>query len=237
MPDPWCPYATRDPGIRAGYKLGVINPVDTGKCHYTAGYNSWALIKNQGLAQFLITRAGQIVQFAEVNAQCIDSGEWNDDGPGIEIEAAPQYGQSVFTDASRDAAQALCMWLHTEWGIPLTYYDGPRIPENTYRGFISHRSLIQSQPHSDYWPAEDAAIIFAPPAPTPEPEEDDMGRLVSDKTGAWWVLHPSGWKWRVFAPDVDDLAYLGQIKNKTPDDMSGSEQTEILSRYRDVQSV
>jgi hypothetical protein len=151
------------------------------KCHYTAGYNSDDLIRNQGLAQWLITRGGQIIQYAEADALCWDSGEWNDDGPGIEIEAAPQYGQTIFTVASRDSTRALCRWLHDEWGMPLDYHDGPRLPEGSWLGFISHRSLQQSQPHSDYWPAEDAAFIFG---------EDDMGWALSDY--AWVKNHVTG---------------------------------------------
>jgi hypothetical protein len=101
------------------------------------------------------------------------------------------------------------------------------------------------RPHSDFYATQCcgdelrhwiATGAGAPGVPTPDPEDDDMGRLVSDRNGWWWVLHPSGWKWRVFATDVDDLAFLGQIKSTTPADMSGHEQTEILTRYRDVQA-
>lgn len=153
MPDPWYPHARRNPGIRAGYTSGVISPMDTVKCHFTAGTSSEGLIRNQGLAQFLISRNGEVVQFAEANAVCWDSGEWNDDGPGIEIEFYQE--DEIFTDAARTSCAGLVKWLSSEWGIPLHYYDGLRIPENTYRGFISHRALIQSQPHGDFWPITD----------------------------------------------------------------------------------
>lgn len=152
MPDPWYPRAERHYGAASGYTRGR-NRMRTVKCHYTAGVNSDALIANQGLAQWLVTRAGDVYQYAEADALCYDSGEFNDDGPGCEIEFWQE--DVIFTDAARTATAGLVHWLATEWGVPLAYYDGARVAEGEWSGFIAHRALQQSQPHGDFWPVSD----------------------------------------------------------------------------------
>jgi len=175
MSEPVYPGASWEPGAAAGYNRGR-NRMRTVKCHYTVGVNSGSLIRNQGLAQWLVDRDGTIHQYAECDAICWDSGEFNDDGPGIEIEYyEPHDGDAIFTDAARDATAGLVHWLHNEWGVPLDYYDGPRVAEGAFSGFIAHKSLQQRPDlqHYDYWPREDwdRMVSGAPPEPTPPPRK------------------------------------------------------------------
>ena len=180
MPEVWYPRARRNPGAAAGYTRGT-NAMRAMKAHYTVGVNSDDLIRREGLAQFLVTRAGEVIQYAEVDALCWDSGEWNDQGPGVEIEYyEPQDGDVIFTDAARDATAELVHWLHDTWGVPEDYYDGPRIQKGTWTGWISHRSLIQTQQHSDYWPQADwDAMVRPAPVPVTPPQEDPMAAALN----------------------------------------------------------
>lgn len=62
------------------------------KVHATAGNDSYNVVKNgvydapSTLAQWLVPVDGPTRQFTEADALCYDSGPYNDDGPGIEIE-------------------------------------------------------------------------------------------------------------------------------------------------------
>lgn len=176
-------------GHAAGYTLGRTG-MTTVKCHYTVGRNSDP-IGQQGYFQWLVSRDGTIRQYAEADAQCWDSGEWNGTGPGIEIEYLPGADDAIFTDEARAATGELVKWLVDEWGIPPTYYDGPRV-DQPHGGFISHRSLIQSEEHNDYWPREDWDTMLAPPAPPPPapPEEvdDEMGFTATDENNETWIF-------------------------------------------------
>lgn len=183
MPSPWCPYATRDPGVSAGYAHGKVANVVSVVAHYTVGVDSRALIRDQGLAEFLVSRGGTVWQFAEVDAVCWQAGDpYNHRGPGIEVEwYEPHDGPAIFTDVQRDATQALCHWLHEEWGVPLDYKaDAPRVAD--WVGWIAHRAVIEDADyHSDYWPQADwDAMTAAPPAPVPT--EDDMPIIIRDNT-------------------------------------------------------
>jgi hypothetical protein len=161
MPNPRCPYALWNPGVNAGYRAGRTT-MTTAVAHYTVGRNSTP-VGLQGYFHFLVARNGTIQQFCEADAVAWHAGDpWNSRGPGIEVEYFDE--PEVFTDVQRDATSALVHWLGAEYGIPLAYYDGPRI--GAHNGTISHRSLIQSgDAHSDYWPAADAAIIFGDDMP------------------------------------------------------------------------
>jgi len=193
MEELWYPKAERDPGRAAGYTRGRTRMFSV-KCHYTAGYNSWGLIRDQGLAQWLVTRDGRVIQFCEADALCWDSGEWNDDGPGIEIEYRDEP-EGMFTDAARQATSELIHWLNVEWGLPLNYYDGPRIPEGSHNGFIAHRAIIQSQPHGDFWPQEDWDLMVsgnAENAPEENPEEEtDVRPFLIEAHNGMWLYDPN----------------------------------------------
>lgn len=73
-----------------------------------------------------------------------------------------------------------------------------------------------------------------PPTPAPTLEDEDMGILVADSTGAWWVVHASGWKYRVFTQDVPLLAISGLIQNQAPHDWSSLALGDVLTRFKDV---
>lgn len=154
MPDPIYPGAVWDSGVNAGYRAGRTR-MDVAVCHYTVGVNS-APIGAQGYFHWLIGRDGTVTQFAEADALTWHAGEWNVYGPGIEVEYyAPNDGDVIFTDAARSACAGLIGWLNSEWAIPLDYYDGPRQSTSDQRGFMSHRSLVQTEQHYDYWPQAD----------------------------------------------------------------------------------
>jgi hypothetical protein len=160
MPQGRYPGAVWDPGVNAGYAAGRT-PVRSVVCHYTVGLNS-APIGRRGYFQFLVSRDGTVTQFAEADAVNWHAGSpWNAYGPGVEIEHLPSVDDAIFTPAAYSATALLCQWLHSEWGVPLTFHDGPRLAG--YHGFITHRSLIQTgDAHSDYWP--DLPRVTAPPS-------------------------------------------------------------------------
>lgn len=187
MPETRYPGAAWDPGRAAGYGLRLAvppysdhNDMRAVGCHYTVGVNSWALIRDMGLAAFLITRNGRVGQFCEVDAVTYQAGNpFNGLGPGIEIEwYEPHDGPDIFTDAARNACAVLIAWLHAEWGIPLDYReDGPRVAD--WHGFIAHRAVIEdADNHTDYWPQADWDAMTAAPAPAPHPLEDDMPIII-----------------------------------------------------------
>ena len=83
------------------------------------------------------------------------------------------------------------------------------------------------RPHSDFyataccgdelraWIASGAESPAAPPAPIPT--EDDMGRLVHDSTGAWWILTKAGTRYRVWTPEQATwLRDAGYCDTNTP---------------------
>lgn len=173
MPDVWYPGATRDPGVNAGYQAGR-NQMQWTVCHYTVGTDSSA-IGQRGYFHFLIGRDGQITQYAEVDAVTWHCGEGNPYGPGIEVEYLPGQDDVVFTEAARDACGQLVHWLNTEWGILLVYHDAQHdTPPGSYTGFLSHRSIIQTESHSDYWPQTDwdLMVVLTPPVPPLPPESE-----------------------------------------------------------------
>jgi hypothetical protein len=156
----WYPFAVRRPGVFANYGGGAErNRMEVVKCHYTVGYNSLGTLGRD--FQFLVSRDGTVYQGAPVDAICWDSGEWNDAGPGVEIEHMPATEGDIFTPEAREATRGLCQWLISEHGFPAVHWDGDRISEyGGFRGFIDHCDLIQTQQHNDYWPADDVAYIL-----------------------------------------------------------------------------
>jgi len=154
----WYPNAQRVAGRFSGYAAGR-NRMEVVKLHYTVGRNSYP-IGERGYFQWLIARDGRIWQFAPVDALNYDSGEWNDAGPGVEIEYHPDYDDAIFTPEARETAKGLVQWLHSEHGFPLVKWGGDRISEYAgFRGFIDHADLIQTEQHHDFWPESDWAYI------------------------------------------------------------------------------
>lgn len=198
MPESWYPSATVDRGSAAGYAHGTASMVSC-VVHYTVGTDSRGLIRDQGLAQFLVARDGTVWQFAEANAVCYQAGyPYNGRGPGIEVEYLPGQDQAMFTAEARAACGTLVRWLNSEWGIPLDYYDNPDVRVAAHAGFISHRSVVEdADPHTDYWDPSDWALMVAPsPAPVPplpipvfSEEEGPMNSVVApDGTVYLFVL-------------------------------------------------
>lgn len=148
----WYPGAERRDGARAGYDRGR-NRMEVVKLHYTVGVNSTAR-GDEGYFTFLVSRNGHIAQFAPVDAVCWDSSEWNDAGPGIEFEYMAEHDgddSNIVNDVMAKAAKGLVAWLKSEHGFHDAFYDGARVHEfDGWRGFITHRSLIQTDQHYDY---------------------------------------------------------------------------------------
>lgn len=174
MGQPIYPGATWNPGAGAGYKLGRTTMVDC-VCHYTVGTDSTAIGLN-GYFNFLVSRDGRVQQFTEVDALTYHVGEDNAYGPGIEVEYLPGTDDTVFTDAARTACGALVRWLNTDWGIPLQYHDGLHDTQpGSFAGFVSHKSIIQTEEHQDYWPQADwDAMVDTLPTPADNLLEDPM---------------------------------------------------------------
>lgn len=201
MSEPIYPGATWDPGVAAGHTRGR-NRMEVVKLHYTVGRNSTGIGK-QGYFQFLQHRDGSLSQFAEVDALCYDSGNFNDEGPGVEIEYHPSYHDIIVTEPAWASLKRLFEWLHDEWGMPLTYFDVETLPERVKTipagvGFISHRSLDQAPDnHTDYMPREDWDLMWVT---VPElPKDDDMPWIARTETGSYLV--EAGWR-RGPVPDV-----------------------------------
>lgn len=188
MSEPIYPGAIWDPGLNAGYRAGRTR-MDVAVCHFTVGVNS-APIGRRGYFTWLVGRDGTVTQFAEADALTWHAGEWNIYGPGIEVEYYSAVdGDQIFTDAARDATGALVRWLNSEWGIPLDYYDGPRQSTSDQHGFMSHRSLVQTEQHYDFWPPADWDAMVAPPAPEPAPPPAPMQRTFNDEESSVVVFH------------------------------------------------
>ncbi len=98
-------------------------------------------------------------------------------------------------------AGRLFRWLNHEHGFPLSFYDEKtRRINRGYRGFITHRSLIQRVQHHNYIThAQWSRILAGAPSPT-DPvspispnQEDDMLLTVTDAnkstlfTGSRWT--------------------------------------------------
>lgn len=149
----WMPGINHDPGRFANYEQGRVRKQAV-KLHYTVGVNSTGKGK-QGFFQFLVPRAGVPTQFAPSDAVNWDSGVWNDAGPGIEFEYYPPNDgpppANIVTQSQIEWGGKIIHWLAQTDGYPLSFYDGPRITEASgFRGFITHRSLVQKEAHSDY---------------------------------------------------------------------------------------
>lgn len=207
MPATWYPGATKNPGAAANYQLGH-NTVQCCKCHYTVGVDSTGIGLN-GYFQFLISRDGAVQQFAPVDALCYDSGEANATGPGIEIEYLPGVDADVFTAAARASCEALVKWLAAEWSIPLVYHDGDHDTDpGTYAGFLSHKSIIQTEEHQDFWPQADWDLMTAAPPAPPFPDILEGDDMICSCVGPDGTVH-------AFAVGTDLYVYYSALDPKT----------------------
>ena len=178
------PNAIWDAGVNAGYRAGRSR-MRACVCHYTVGVDSTP-IGQRGFFHFLIGRDGGVTQFAELDAVTWHAGEWNREGPGIEVEYLPGRDDEVFTPQARAACGELVAWVAAQ-GIPAVYYDGDRLEVGAWSGFISHRSLIQTEEHFDYWPQADWDAMVTKPAPS---VEDDMQTLFTVDGATNYYLDP-----------------------------------------------
>lgn len=205
MPEVWIPWAVRLDGAHANYEAGRIGNVTTGLAHYTVGRNSTGTCGRD--FQLLGARDGTLYQGAPIDAVCWGAGDpWNGCSVHYEIEYLPGADDAVFTDLCRDTTQRTVHWVHDNWGIPLDYYHGPRIP--AHNGWIAHDSVIQTGDyHNDFWPAEDAAIIFGT-APPPLSPEDTMWLIHDRDTNLHWIATANG---MVQTPEShsNELAFSG----------------------------
>jgi hypothetical protein len=152
-------------------------------CHYTAGaYGGDYAVGKDGYFNFYCPRDLPAVQFAEGDALTWHAGEWNDQGPGIELE---RRDDSVpYTDHQLAELGRIVHWLHDRYGLPLDrFYDtggdnGARLSEGQTIGrAVTHRSLSQSGGwHSDYLTPDEwhravsGVVVPTPPVPMRENE-------------------------------------------------------------------
>lgn len=164
----WYPNAHQNPGAAAGYRNGRSR-MRACVLHYTVGVNSSG-VGLRGYFHFLVSKDGSVEQYCELSAIAWHAGEWNGEGPGVEFERLGDW--EPLTPEQLAAGGALIQWI-IEQGIADNFYDGARLAVGSYSGFITHRSLQQSQPHSDYVTEEDWAAMrglpVAPPSPSPAP--------------------------------------------------------------------
>lgn len=229
MPNAIYPGADWNPGAHANYEAGQTD-VRAVVCHYTVGRDSTG-IGLQGTFNFLVSRDGRIQQFSPVDAQDWHCGEANWVGPGIEIEFLDEL-EGVFTDAARDATSGLIHWLASEWGVALDYYDGPRIPPPDMHGFVAHRSIQQSEGHSDYWPREDWDRMVAGASPAPKREDDRMQpEFMASKAGVVYVYDANQHtKTRVGDPEVHAAIAAVWTLHGVKTDIASNDTTETILR-------
>jgi len=160
MPAPWMPGLLHHPGLNAGYRAGR-NRMRMVVDHWTAGVNSYAICKDRGLCQFLLPKVGVPWQFAEVDAKCWHAGSaaygnYNGDGPGIEVER--MGGHEPLTADQTHWLGRINAWLESEWGVPNVHYWGPRFPWQgaDFHGHVNH---AQIHPNDDGLSPEEWASL------------------------------------------------------------------------------
>jgi len=195
MPDPWMPGLRHDPGRSAGYNAGR-NTMWMVVDHDTGGTNSYNVCKwgregyRAGLCQILLPKVGVPWQFCEIDAICYHAGStqygnYNDDGPGLEVERLQGEALSVDQTAWLGRINA---WLASEWGVPNYHYQGPRFGwwQADFHGHVNHRDI---HPNLDgLSPPEWAAVTGNAPGPAPVKGEDDTMLIVNKDTLAAAIL-------------------------------------------------
>lgn len=199
----WFPGAKIQRGLNAGYRLGRT----LGRCakmHYTVGTNSADLIARKGLAQFLGNRDGTVTQFAEANAVCSDSCEWNVEGWGYEHECLDR-GQ-INPAMIRCTARVIAWSRGAYGGFPIDRwalgpeYGGTRFDPGTFRGVINHdaaRARRCDQHFDGVTAAERDAIraaIGGGASSSNDDQEDEDVTLVCFTTGpngapTYWAIN------------------------------------------------
>lgn len=200
MPDVRIPGHQWDPGLNAGYRRGR-NRMWMPVWHWTVGRDSRALCRDRGLCQVLYPKVGAPWQFAEIDAICFHAGsavygDYNDDGPGFEVERFPDEPltpDQVFW-IGHDIA-----WLEREWGVPATHYWGPRFPPHQadYHGHVNHAQLHSN---NDGLSREEWDLVTAG-TPAPAPPLGDPMYIIRENldNGGWnyWYVRGDGEAWKM----------------------------------------
>lgn len=172
----WADFAIRDPGLNAGYRRGRCGAqVDT--LHFTVGVDSRALIRNRGLAQWLIPKAGAPYQFAEDDAACSHACEWNLLGDGIELERMGWHEPP--TESQLYWMGRIVRWRAERRGIPLDHWPttAGRLPIGSgFRGFADHGGLTHRacDQHTDGWTEQEWRACLAATGTTTTTEDESM---------------------------------------------------------------
>lgn len=178
------------------------------KLHYTVGrYGGDSQRGMEGYFQFYIPRDRAPEQYAEADAWCWDSGDWNGDGPGIEWERW-DYNEPL-TQQQLDIGRGLIQWLHTEWGFPLNWYDGPRI--QAWNGYINHGSLASRgglANHTDGILSHEWDYMGV--AATIPTEEDDMYFMTNPANRTEWWCVSGNCKRKMTISETNAMKFVGK---------------------------
>lgn len=192
---PWMPNIPHDPGE---YPLGSLSPTAV-VLHRTIG--SWP--GDYGVGKhgrdgepigfhFLIGRDYlQIVQFYSTETKCAHAAGANSWSVGIEFSGQNSDVQPL-SDWQIAAGGDVLRWITATHGIPLTYYDGPRV--TSWSGVLNHRNVAypadRKFEHHDFVTAEDyGRMVAAKPSGSPIPpppipfEEDDVAQIIDHGRG------------------------------------------------------
>jgi hypothetical protein len=223
MPNPWMPGIRHDPGASAGYEYGV-NRMWMPIGHSTGGTNSYDICKNgrggegASLCQILFPKVGPPTQFCEINAVCWHAGsrtygDYNDDGPGYEVERrwieAEQRWEELTDDQSHYTGEFV-RWLASEWGVPDSHYWGPRLPyhQANFHGHVNHADV---HPNLDGF-TQDEWDRLTIGAPAPEEEETEMVIFKSTDNGKVTYFETVGNGFLAVIPDALAAGYVIQGK-------------------------
>lgn len=195
------PGAILDPGAHWSYQAGVAD-VWMEVEHYTVGRNSIGLIRDQGLAAFLVRDEG-VYQFAPSDAVCFTQCEWNRRATATEVESL----DGTISDAQLNHFAYLTLWKLSTHGIPPDFYDGPRLELGyPFRGVTGHRHLVHRacDQHTDGFDRWVWDRMMAGGTPTHTGGNPGMYHMVTNA-----LAGPITWK-------VDGLQIIGQCDYNGP---------------------
>ena len=208
MPDVWVPGVVRRPGFNANYTNGR-SAMRTAVMHFTVGVDSTS-VGDKGYFNWLVPKAGPAIQFAEADSLTWHAGAWNPDGPGTEFERLSW--DEPLTDNQLAWGRTIVGFLHDQWGIPLDFYDGPRVVQ--WDGFINHASLGDKngdhQDHTDGISRSDWSLMLLTPPLDTETVVDLLERP------DMFVLDCKGQPTTVVIPEVRDAYAVTSVDDKLP---------------------
>lgn len=183
--------------------------------HFTVGRDSYSLIKNQGLAAFLLPKVGVPWQFAEADAVTAHACEWNRLGAGLEFER--MNWNEPLTDDQIKWGGHIVRWFADNYGIPLVLHDGARLPIGSpFRGSVNHGSLVHRacDQHTDGITQDDFARMVGGAG-----GDDDVKGVLFTITGGKGpagpgaIYHAAGntYTWVTHPDAIPVLKVLGQV--------------------------